>query len=87
MDACFAAREALSKSNYTEKKLRTEEVQMQCNATIMNDNRSHELLQDPMFESMMAVMEESERRWESVADFEKSVEARFKHIRKTDGPN
>ena len=34
-----------------------------------------------MFESMMAVMEESERRWESVADFERSVEARFKHIK------
>ena len=62
MDACYIAKEAFSKKKYHDKKLRTEEVRLQCNATIMNDNPSHELLQDPMFESMMAVMEESERR-------------------------
>ena len=47
----------------------------------MNDNPSHELLQDPMFEAMLAVMEESEKKQEAVADFEKSVDERFKHCR------
>ena len=47
----------------------------------MNDSPSHELLQDRMFEAMMAVMEESERKWEAVFDSEKSVDEGLKHIK------
>ena len=32
----------------------------------------------------MAVMEESEKKWEPVAEFEKSADERFKHIKENE---
>lgn len=47
----------------------------------MDDNSKHALPQtDPMFESICAAMEEAEKSWGSVSEFEASVSERFKDV-------
>ena len=46
----------------------------------MHDNVDRPLLADPMFEAICAAIEESEKSWASVAEFEDAVSQRFKLI-------
>ena len=72
---------ALQDYGYSEKKLRTEEAQMACGASAMDDNSKHALLHDnPMFASICAAMEEAEKSWGHVSEYEAAVSLRFKEI-------
>ena len=46
----------------------------------MHDNSDHSLLADSMFEPICAAVEESEKSWNSVAEFEDAVSRRFSFI-------
>ena len=47
----------------------------------MEDSSKHALLHDnPMFEAICAAMEESEKKWGSVSEFEAAVSDRFKEV-------
>jgi len=84
VDVAYAAAvSALLEYNYNPEKLRTAEVKAACGATIMNDDSRHQSLTDPMFAAIAAAMEEAEKTWNSVGDFEKAVEKRFDSITKT----
>ena len=60
-DAATIAAAAMLEYNYSSTQLRTEEVEMACNATVMGDDTSHPLLSDSIFEAINIAIEESEK--------------------------
>ena len=71
----------LKEYGYSEKKLRTEEAEIACGASAMEDSSKHALPHDnPMFEAICAAMEEAEKSWGAVSEFEASVSKRFKDV-------
>ena len=58
-----------------ESRSRVSEAETIYGASAMHDNSEHSLLADPMFESICAAIEESEKTWNSVAEFEDAVSA------------
>ena len=64
--AYLTAVAALKEYGYSEKKLRTEEAEIACCVSAMDDNSKHARMDNPMFESICVAMEEAEKSWGSV---------------------
>ena len=78
--AYLTAVAALKEYGYSEKKLRAE-AEIACGASAMDGSSKHALLHDnPMFASICAAMEEAEKSWGVVSEFEASVSKRFKDV-------
>ena len=80
--AAVCAAAALSLDDYKgeSSRSRVSEAEDVYGASAMQDNVNHPLLADPMFEAICAAIEESEKSWASVAEFEDAVSQRFKLI-------
>lgn len=77
----LVALDSVREYQYSAEKLKTDEAELAFKAMPMQDDSSHSSLADPMFESICAAMEEAEKAWNSVAEFEDAVSNRFELIR------
>lgn len=83
VDACAAAKSAFCNYKYAKGKSRIDEVKLARHASPMTDDASRPFMDDPMFEAIFAAVEESERQWNKVSEFEQSVQQRFEKINKS----
>ena len=83
VEACAAVKSAFRNYKYGKGKSRIDEVKLACHASPMTDDASRPLMDDPMFEAISPAVEESERQWNNVSEFEQSVQKRLEKINKT----